>query len=158
MFRRKKNKSSVIMAPVTGNAIPITEVNDQVFSDKILGDGVAIIPQDDIFYAPCNGIVVQVAHTHHAICIETDNGLELLIHLGMDTVQLDGAGFTAHIKAGEKIKIGDKLITMDRAFIKGKGFTCVSPFIVTNFDSFKNVSFFTGSIIHGETKIIEYTK
>lgn len=158
MFGRKKNKSIAVMAPVTGKTIPITEVEDQVFSDKILGDGVAMVPQDDNFYAPCDGTVVQVAHTYHAICIETNDGLELLLHLGMDTVQLEGEGFTAHVKTGQKVKAGDKLVTMDRAFVEEKGFTCVSPFIVTNLDSVKDVSFFTGSTIHGETKVIEYTK
>lgn len=157
MFGRKKKKP-VVVAPVTGKAISITEVEDQVFRDKILGDGVALVPEEDDFYAPCSGTVVQVAHTYHAICIESDDGLEILLHLGMDTVQLEGEGFTCHVKAGQHVNVGDKLVTMDRAFVAQKGYRTVSPCIVTNLDSVKDISFLTGPMIHGETTMMEYCK
>ncbi len=157
MFGRKK-KSTVVVAPVTGKAIPITEVEDQVFRDKILGDGVALVPEEDDFVAPCSGTVVQVAHTGHAICIESDDGLEILLHLGMDTVQLEGEGFVNHVKTGQHVNAGDKLVTMDRAFVTGKGYQIVSPCIVTNLDAVKDISFQTGAVTHGETVIMQYSK
>lgn len=157
MFGRKK-QTPVIVAPVTGKAIPITEVKDEVFRDKILGDGVAMIPEDDTFYAPCSGTIVQIAHTYHAVCLESDNGVEILLHLGMDTVQLDGEGFTCHVKPGQHVKAGDKLITMDRAFVTEKGYQIVSPCIVTNLDAVKDLSFLTGETTHGETPIMKYSK
>lgn len=154
MFGRKKK--STLVSPVTGKAVDITQIEDPVFSEKVLGDGVALIPEDDDFYAPCDGKIVQIAHTYHAICIECADGAELLLHLGMDTVKLEGEGFTCHVEVGQTVSKGDKLVTMDRKFVEEKGYSCTSPCIITNMDSVKNMEFFTGDVVHGETTILFY--
>lgn len=154
-FKKKKMK---MVAPVTGKAVAITEVEDPVFKEKVLGDGVAILPEEDDFYAPCSGKIVQIAHTYHAICIESDDGVELLIHLGMDTVELEGEGFTCYVKTGDHVNAGDKLITMDRSFVQEKGYKTDTPCIITNMDAVKNAEFLTGEVVHGETDIIVYQK
>lgn len=157
MFGKKKKKYELV-SPVTGRAIPITEIDDPVFKDKVLGDGVALIPVEDDIYAPCNGKIVQVAHTYHAICIESEDGLELLLHLGMDTVKLEGEGFTCHVKTDQSISKGDKLITMNRAFVQEKGYKIDSPFIITNLDAVKDLEFVTGDVVHGESPVMKYHK
>ncbi len=156
MFGRKKK--AVIVSPVTGKAVDITQIKDPVFNEKVLGDGVALIPSEDDFYAPCDGKIVQVAHTYHAICIESTDGAELLLHLGMDTVKLDGEGFECHVKVGQMVSKGEKLVTMNRKLVEEKGYSCDSPCIITNMDAIKNLECATGDVVHGETVILSYQK
>lgn len=154
----RKDKSVKIIAPQTGKAVPLTEVPDPVFAGKVLGDGVGIQPTDGAVLAPVSGTVVQVAHTLHAVGLESDNGLEVLVHLGIDTVKLKGEGFTCHVKEGQHVKVGDKLMDMDLALIESKGFSTVSPCIVTNLDSVKDFTVLTGDVTAGETAIMTYQK
>ncbi|MGF7058504.1 PTS sugar transporter subunit IIA [Brassicibacter mesophilus] len=130
----KKNRTIEIKAPVTGKIIPIEEVDDKVFSEKMLGDGFAIIPEEDIIKSPCNGKIVQIFPTNHAIGLLADNGLEILIHIGMDTVELNGKGFERIIQSGDKVRVGDELIKFDRQFIKEKGKSIVTPVVITNME------------------------
>ena len=115
------SKEFKIAAPIKGTLIPITEVPDPVFAEKILGDGFAIIPNDDgIVCSPINGKVVQVFETKHAVTLIDAEGMEVLIHFGVNTVQLEGEGFTSHIKADEEVKVGTKLIEADLKVIREK--------------------------------------
>lgn len=150
------SKTKTLVSPATGKIMPITKVNDSVFKEKILGDGVAVIPEEKEIVAPCNGKIVQIAHTNHAVCIESEDGLEILLHLGMDTVNLEGEGFECFVKVGDKVKAGDKIMNMDIDFIKQSGYEVESPCIITNLDIIKNLDLRTGYVIKGETVIIKY--
>lgn len=115
-------KTEQFASPISGQLIPLSEVNDKVFSQKMMGDGFAIIPTDDTICAPFSGTVSFCFPTKHAIGIKTIDGKEILIHIGIDTVELKGEGFQAFVAENNKIKQGDKMIKMDRNFIKEKGY------------------------------------
>lgn len=129
-----------IAAPVSGEVIALSEVKDEAFSSGALGDGVAIIPTEGKFYAPCDGTISAFFPTGHAFGITTDGGAELLVHVGMDTVSLDGKGFTAKKQQGDRVKKGDLLLEVDLEAVKAAGFETVTPVIVTNADDFAGVS------------------
>ncbi|MFV0498687.1 MAG: glucose PTS transporter subunit IIA [Bacilli bacterium] len=121
-----------LSSPVSGKIISLTDVNDPIFSEKMLGDGIAILPQNGTVVAPCNGEIVSIYPTKHAICIKSDYGVEILIHIGIDTVNLNGNGFEAFIKDGDVIKMGDKLVDVDLNVVKNKGFDPIICMVVTN--------------------------
>jgi glucose-specific phosphotransferase system IIA component len=151
-----KHKNFQLLSPVSGNVVSITETPDKVFSDKVLGDGVTVIPDKNEVVSPVDGTVVQIARTLHAICIEADNHAEILLHLGIDTVELNGEGFTCCVKKGEHVSAGQKLMDMDIDFIKNRGYSTVSPCIITNMDYVKNLNVITGHAEAGKTVIITY--
>lgn len=155
LFGKKESK---MMAPQTGKAVPITEVPDPVFSGKILGDGIAVIPSSNAVLSPVSGTIAQVAHTFHALGIETDDGIEVLVHLGIDTVKLNGEGFTCHVKVGDHVSVGDKLMDMDIDAISAKGFQTISPCIITNLDDLKSFEAITGDVTAGQTTVMTYKK
>ena len=132
-------KESIVYSPVKGNVIPLSEVKDEAFSSGILGKGAAIIPEEGVVYAPADGEISAFFPTGHAIGIKTNDGLELLIHVGMDTVQLDGKGFTPLAKAGDKVKKGQKLLEFDKELIKAEGYSTVTPVLISNFDQFDEI-------------------
>lgn len=113
LLKFKKEKSNSIYSPMDGNCIDITEVKDVGFSSKTMGDGIAIVPTKGQLYAPANGTVSMLFRTKHAIGLETESGVELLIHIGIDTVNLDGKGFRTRVSPGDKVKQGDLLIEFD---------------------------------------------
>lgn len=133
-------KESIVYSPVKGNVIPLSEVEDEVFSSGILGKGAAIIPEEGVVYAPADGKISAFFPTGHAIGIKTTDGLELLIHVGMDTVQLDGKGFTPFAKAGDKVKKGQKLLEFDKELIKAEGYSTITPVLISNFDQFDEIT------------------
>ncbi|MDN7243006.1 beta-glucoside-specific PTS transporter subunit IIABC [Planococcus sp. N028] len=132
------NEESV-HAPLRGQVIPLSEVSDEVFSSGAMGHGVAIEPLDNKLYAPFDGIVVMIALTKHAIGLRSNSGVELLAHIGIDTVKLNGKPFTVHVEDGAKIKKGDLLITFDRESIQKEGIPMTTPLIITNTHSYKEV-------------------
>ena len=139
MFGLFNKKKIEIYAPVLGKVIDITEVEDAVFSAKMLGDGFAVEPEADCILAPCDGQVVLLAGTKHAVAIEK-NGVQILIHVGLDTVELNGAGFEVHIKENDSVKQGDKLITFDRNYILSQEKKLTTIVVLTNMaDKVKNV-------------------
>lgn len=154
----RKDTTVKIVAQQSGKSIPITEVPDPVFSGKVLGDGVGIVPSSGEVLAPVSGTIAQVAHTKHALGIESDDGLEILVHLGIDTVKLDGEGFTCHVEVGQHVNVGDKLMDMDLDFIQSKGLSTISPCIITNLDAVKNLEMSTGNVTAGETPVMSYKK
>ena len=121
-----------ILAPMTGDILKLSEINDQAFSSGALGKGLAIRPKDGKVYSPVDGTVTMLFKTNHAIGITSDKGLEILIHIGMDTVEMDGDGFTAHIKQGDRIKAGDLIIEVDLEKVKAAGYETTTPVLVTN--------------------------
>ena len=128
----------VIASPLTGNVIPLEQVADGVFSEKMVGDGFAIEPTDNQVYAPADCEVATVFGTKHAIGLTTTDGVELLIHLGIDTVQMNGAPFTIEVKEGEKLKKGDKIGSFDEKMIVEAGYRTVTPVVVTNSDAYQS--------------------
>lgn len=133
-FIRKKADSLILYRPVEGKVIDITEVKDNMFSDKLMGDGVAIEPETSVILAPCDGKILLVPKTLHAVAIEASNGAEILVHIGIDTVELKGQGFTSHVNAGDMVKRGDKLISFDREYIWKEGKPLTTPIVITNAD------------------------
>ncbi|BBF43946.1 PTS system, beta-glucoside-specific IIB component [Lachnospiraceae bacterium KM106-2] len=129
----------VVCAPIEGKVVSLTEVPDPTFADGILGKGVAIIPTGNRAVAPVDGVVTAVFDTKHAIGIQGDNGVEILIHIGIDTVKLEGKYFDAKVKAGDKVKVGDELVTFDREAITKAGYPVITPVIVANTDDYTDV-------------------
>ena len=133
MFGFGKKKQFTIAAPVEGKIIDITDVADDVFSTKMMGDGFAVEPAGDTVKAPCDGMVKLLAHTLHAVAIERE-GVELLIHIGLDTVELEGKGFKALTKQGAMVKAGDPLVQFDRKTIEAAGKSLTTMLVITNAD------------------------
>lgn len=128
-----------ISAPLTGEAIALSEVNDLTFAEEIMGPGMAIIPTEGKVVSPVNGTVAMIFETKHAIALVDENGTELLIHVGLDTVKLGGKYFTAHVKAGDKVKVGSPLVDFDLNGIKGEGYDIITPVIVTNSAEYSSI-------------------
>lgn len=124
-----KNVKSVF-APINGKVISLDEVPDPVFSDRVLGEGCAIIPEDGKIYSPVNGKISSIADTRHAYGIESDDGLEILIHFGLETVSLKGQGFTSHVKVGDNVKVGDLIAEADIKLLKQHNINLITPVLI----------------------------
>lgn len=129
-----KTKSEVLVAPIEGKVVKLENIKDQAFASGALGKGYAIEPKNGKVYSPVDGTVSMLFGTNHAIGITSDSGLEVLIHFGMDTVQLEGKGFKAHVKQGDKIKKGQLLLDVDLDVLKDGGYETVTPVVITNYD------------------------
>lgn len=128
--------SEVVCSPLQGSALPLDQVKDEVFSQKILGDGIAVVPVKGELYAPADATVESVFDSKHAISLVTAQGAELLIHIGMDTVKLEGKGFTPQVKNGDKVKKGQLLMKFNLDEIKAAGYDVTTPIVVTNGEKF----------------------
>lgn len=155
MKKKKKSGKGSILSPVDGETVDLEQTGDDVFAGRMVGDGIAVLPSDGNFVSPCSGIVQNVATTLHAYNITSDDGLDILVHIGIDTVSLKGEGFVAKVKNGEKVKAGDPLCEADISLIKEKGFSTVTPVIISNIS---DVAFFerkNGRVERGEA-LIDY--
>ena len=130
---------NTISSPMTGKLVELKEVNDATFASGLMGKGVAIVPSVGEAVAPEDGEVVSLFRTKHAIGFQTDSGAEMLIHIGIDTVKLDGQHFEAHVEAGQKVKKGERLVSFDIGAIKLAGFEVTTPIIITNSDDYLDV-------------------
>lgn len=158
-FLKKKDKDiKEIYATQNGKSVSITQVPDPVFSEKMLGDGIAIIPDDNEVLSPVNGTIIDVTDTLHAYCITTDDGLDILVHIGINTVELKGEGFKSFVKVNDKVKIGDKLASADLEFIKSKGYETYTPIIITNSNELKEIETFEIETQKGNTVVLTYKK
>lgn len=133
------NKKAEIYAPLKGAVLPLSEVKDDAFSSEALGKGCAIVPVDGEIVSPFDGTVVMLFETKHAVGLTSEDGTEVLIHFGLDTVKLNGEYFTAHVKTGDKVKRGDKLISADLNAIQDKGYDVITPIIITNSNNYLDV-------------------
>ena len=129
----------IIYSPVKGEQISLERVSDPVFSQKMMGDGTAIIPSEKTIVAPISGVLTTVFPTKHAFGIEGDNGEEILIHIGINTVELNGKYFTLHVKQDDYVKQGDPLVTVDFDSIKKEGYSLETPLIVLNTSNYKEI-------------------
>ncbi|MDO5602223.1 MAG: PTS glucose transporter subunit IIA [Oscillospiraceae bacterium] len=145
-----------IFAPFTGTALSVDKVPDPVFSEKILGDGAAVLPEDGLLCSPVDGVVETVADTFHAYGLHTADGLDILIHVGLETVSLEGKGFSPLVKQGARVKKGDPLCRVDLAYLKSQNCPLYSPVLITNPDSISSMSVTEGPVIAGETCIAVY--
>ena len=127
-----KGTLEIIKSPLTGEVKPLSEAVDPVFAQGVMGQGVLIQPSEGELVSPVDGVVSVLFPSKHAVGIVSDKGVELLMHIGMDTVNLDGKGFEAHVQQGDKVKVGDALISFDMAVITEAGYVTETPVIVTN--------------------------
>lgn len=146
---------NILSAPVSGNVIPMSQVNDPTFSQEILGTGVAIVPSEGRITAPANGEITMVFDTLHALSMTTDSKAELIIHVGLDTVQLNGKYYKAYVKAGDRVKAGDLLLEFDVDQIKAAGYDITTPVIVCNTPEFPNMKCYSGMEVKEQDRIID---
>lgn len=119
-----------IVSPLNGTVLPLERVPDPVFSEKVLGDGCAVMPSDGRIYSPVDGTISSIAETRHAYGFSGDNGLEVLVHFGLETVALKGEGFTSHVQVGDRVKAGDLVAEVDIAYLKSKGIDLTTPVLI----------------------------
>ncbi|MDR3595996.1 PTS glucose transporter subunit IIA [Clostridium sp.] len=158
IFKKNSIKETKLFAPITGKTIELSKVPDQVFAEKLAGDGVAIDTVGDVVVAPTDGELTLVFNTKHAFAMTLDNGTELLVHIGIDTVSLNGEGFEQLAEAGIKVKAGTPIIKIDRDLILDKGFSLITPVLITNMDSVKELEPTVGKdVIAGQDEVISFT-
>lgn len=148
---------NTLVAPLSGKAIPLSEVPDPVFSQKLAGDGMAIMLEGDTVVAPADGEVTLIFKTKHAFAMTLDNGLELLVHIGLETVSLEGEGFEQLVEQGARVKAGTPLIKVDRDFILSKGLSLATPVLITNVDAAKSITpVESGDVVAGKSVVINF--
>ena len=156
--RVEVTSSSVVLSPIEGKAVSLNQVNDVTFSEEIMGKGAAIIPTVGRAVAPVDGTVSALFETKHAIGLTADNGAEILIHIGLDTVKLGGKHFKAHVKSGDKVKAGDLLVEFDIKAIQEEGYETITPVLVTNVDSYNDVLALIDKDVNEKDELIKAVK
>lgn len=161
----KKNKEEKLSLPQlvavqNGQVVKVETLPDPVFAEKMLGDGFAILPNNDgTVVSPIDATVEEVQDTLHAYCLHTADGLDILVHIGINTVSLNGEGFTPKVKKGDKVKAGDVLAKVDLDFIKSKGLPTYTVVLITNIDDVKSFDINTDTnAVSGETVVLNYSK
>lgn len=139
MFGFLKRKIREVYAPVDGQVVALESVNDDVFSQKMVGDGVAVIPMSNSFTAPVDGIVSKIFSTNHAYSIKSEKDLEVMVHIGLETVALDGKGFTRIASEGDEVKAGDVIIEADLSYIREHAKDIVTPVIILEESDIKEI-------------------
>lgn len=139
MFKKEISNEVVIKSPISGKIVKIEDVPDKVFSGKLVGDGVALLPEDGFVYSPFDGEIVQIAPQKYALGLRNKQNVEILIHLGIDTVNLKGEGFEVYVSKSQKVKTGDKLIKADWPFISKNVKSTISPIVITNMEVVKEI-------------------
>lgn len=134
---KKKSDEVGLFAPVEGELLPLEKVNDKMFAQRMLGDGFAITPQNEVVCSPCNGKIKMIASTSHAFGILADNGAEILVHVGLDTVNLSGRGFNVLKTVNSRVKAGTPILKLDRNFLNEQNIELTIPVIVTNGSSYQ---------------------
>lgn len=147
-----------VYAPVAGEVVPISEVSDPTFGQEILGKGLAIKPAEGKVFAPCDGKVDMMFETGHAVSLVSAGGAEILIHVGLDTVELKGKHYTVHAHNGDKVKKGDLLIEFDVEAIKAEGYDVITPVVICNSDDFSTIQPHTGKTVAPGELILELEK
>ena len=147
-----------LFAPVAGEVVPITEVSDPTFGQEILGKGVAIKPAEGKVFAPCDGAVDMMFETGHALSMTSDGGAEILIHVGLDTVELKGKHYTVHAHNGDKVKKGDLLLEFDAAAIAAEGYDVITPVVICNSDDYADIRTHAGKTAAPGDLILELEK
>lgn len=152
------SKKGKLLAACSGEAVALSSVPDEVFASGMLGGGVAIKPETGMFFSPVDGTVENITDTLHAYTIRSEDGLDLLLHIGIDTVELRGVGFCACVKTGDRVRAGDIIARADLDLIKEKGYLTVTPVIISNSDELLSLEAFLGKAVGGESTVLEYRK
>ncbi|MCB2289566.1 PTS glucose transporter subunit IIA [Clostridium sp. CS001] len=160
LFKKDKENTSIILkSPVVGRCFDISEIPDEVFSTKMLGNGIGFESTEGILYAPIDGEVLQVFPTKHALILKSKEGIEILLHIGVDTVNMKGEGFETFVEKSQQVKVGDKLIAFNNELIKAKVKSNLSVLVLTDNEIMKSVRFNLGNVDkNNEVIIIELKK
>ena len=160
LFGSKENKSVEveIYAPLSGEIVNIEDVPDVVFSEKIVGDGIAIRPRGNKIVAPIDGVIGKIFETNHAFSMESKEGIELFVHFGIDTVELKGEGFTRIAQEGQAVKLGDTVIEFDLELLESKAKSVLTPVVVSNMDEISNIEKKAGEVVAGESIVLVLKK
>ena len=151
-------KDNALYAHMVGKCVPLSEVPDPTFSEELLGKGIAVQPTVGKVYAPCDCTVAMTFDTKHAVSLETNFGAEILIHVGLETVNLNGEHFTLHVAQGDKVKKGQLLLEMDLDAIKAKGYKTITPMVVCNSVDFPNFTTDVNKDVTNSDIVIELSK
>ncbi|MBA8863999.1 PTS system N-acetylglucosamine-specific IIC component [Pantoea agglomerans] len=156
VLNSEKQVIATLLAPVSGEVVALDDVPDEAFASKAVGDGLAIKPSDKWVVAPIAGTLVKIFNTNHAFCLETENGVEIVVHMGLDTVALEGKGFTRLVEEGASVVAGQRVLEMDLEFLNANARSMVSPVVVSNSDDFAGLTLLAqGQVIAGETPLYE---
>ncbi len=156
VLNSEKQVIATLLAPVSGEVVALDDVPDEAFASKAVGDGLAIKPSDKWVVAPIAGTLVKIFNTNHAFCLETENGVEIVVHMGLDTVALEGKGFTRLVEEGDSVVAGQRVLEMDLEFLNANARSMVSPVVVSNSDDFAGLTLLAqGQVIAGETPLYE---
>ncbi len=153
-----KESLNTVYAPVKGEAVDIKQVSDPTFGEEILGKGIAIRPSEGKVFAPCDATVDMMFETGHAVSLIADFGAEILIHVGLDTVELKGKHYSVHVKNGDKVKKGDLLIEFDCEAIKNDGYDTVTPIVICNTADYPTFKTSVGKPVNVGDVVIELGK
>lgn len=154
----KESKEITILSPMEGSVVPADQINDPTFKEQLLGPTIGIKPAGNRVVAPLSGSINSIFETGHALTIISDSGVELIIHIGLDTVQLKGRFFKIHAKDGDKIKPGDLLVEFDKDEIIKAGYDVITPIIICNAAMFSDIEMFTGKDAKEQDEIIRLKK
>ncbi len=158
LFKGEEDAANTLFAPVDGKAVPVSQVSDPTFADEILGKGLAIKPSSNTVYSPCDGTIDLMFDTGHAVNLVSDSGIEILIHIGLDTVSLKGKHFKTLKNTGDKVRKGDPLIEFEKDEIAKEGFDTIIPIIICNTDSYSEVKPLTDIDVKVGDKILTVRK
>ena len=150
-------EGTVLKAPLEGRIVAIEDVPDPVFSDKVVGDGLAIDPSGDVMVAPCDGVIGKIFETNHAFSMETASGVELFVHFGIDTVELKGEGFTRIASEGQQVKAGDPVIEVDLELLRAKAKSVITPVVISNMDDVASLEKNSGQVQAGIDTLLTVT-
>ncbi|SQA40028.1 PTS system N-acetylglucosamine-specific transporter subunit IIABC [Yersinia enterocolitica] len=151
-----KAASLVLVSPITGDVVALEEVPDEAFASKAVGEGIAIRPTDKTVVAPANGTIVKIFNTDHAFCLETETGAEIVVHIGIDTVKLNGQGFARLVEEGATVVAGQPVLELDLAYLNANARSMISPVVVSNIDDYAGISVLAGgSVVAGQSQLFE---
>ena len=154
----KNAKTISLKAVEDGRTIPMDEVNDQTFAQELLAPGIAIVPSNGTVVSPINGTIATVMDTKHAVCIQGEDGLELIVHAGLDTVELNGKYYQTYKEIGDQVKAGDVLLEFDLEEITKAGYDVTTPIVITNLGDYKITKCLTGQQVKAGEEVIQLTK
>ncbi|WP_314189086.1 N-acetylglucosamine-specific PTS transporter subunit IIBC [Yersinia massiliensis] len=151
-----KTASLVLVSPISGDVVALEQVPDEAFASKAVGDGVAIRPTDKTVVSPANGTIVKIFNTDHAFCLETETGAEIVVHIGIDTVKLNGQGFTRLVEEGATVVAGQPVLELDLDYLNANARSMISPVVVSNIDDYAGISLLAGdSVVAGQSQLFE---
>lgn len=148
------SRTSVLLSPLEGRTIPLSEVKEQAFAKGLLGQGLAVVPSGNRVVAPADGKIASLFPTGHAVAMHTVDGFDILIHIGMDTVKLDGEHFTVHVALGDTVSKGDVLIEFDREAIEAAGYDVTVPVLICNSAEFASIKCREGKEVDELDKLV----